>query len=100
MVKNIKEPDISKYIAIFFVVLGIYFIFIPLYIVALFFFVLSAIPLAFWLVYQRIERIEQKIEMINNHCIKNDERLHKIEQDIKKAKQMKHLKARESTNKS
>ncbi|MBN1973655.1 MAG: hypothetical protein JW787_08455 [Sedimentisphaerales bacterium] len=78
-----KEPDYSKYITILLAVLGIILSFYSA-ILGTIVIVLSFISLAFWFVYQRLEKIEKDIEMTNNHSIKNDERLHNIEQFIKK----------------
>jgi hypothetical protein len=79
-----KEQDYSKYITILLAVLGIILFFYSA-ILGTVVIVLSFISLAFWFVYQRLEKIEKDIEMINNHSIKNDERLHNIEQIIKKS---------------
>ena len=43
---------------------------------------LALVCVGLWVISQRLEKIEQKIEMINNHNIINDERLHNIEQNI------------------
>ena len=71
------EQDVSKFITIIFLVLGILFFFSSAGL-GTFFLILSAISSAFWLFGQRLEKIEKDIEMINNLSIKNDERLHNI----------------------
>ena len=78
-----KETDNSKYITILLAVLGIILFFYSA-ILGTVVIVLSFISLAFWFVYQRLEKIEKDIEMINNLNIGNDERLHNIEQFINK----------------
>jgi len=78
-----KQPDYLNYLSTLLAVLGI-ILFGYSAIFGTLLIALALVCAGFWFVGQRLERIEQKIEMINNLNIKNDERLHNIEQNIKK----------------
>ena len=80
-----NEPDYLKPITILLVILGVIFFFFSQKL-GISLLVLGIISQLCWSLGKRLKKIEQNIETINNHSIQNDERLHNIEQFIKKLK--------------
>jgi hypothetical protein len=78
-----KQTNYFNFLSTLLAVLGIILFFYS-QILGTLLIVLALVCAGLWFVTQHLEKIEQKIEMLNNHTIKNDERLHNIEQIIKK----------------